>query len=771
MKPTRASAILAAFAATLALFPCLHAQTEEEQLPVLETFSVIGSDERLDTLPGSGYLIDIKTIDTFNYSNINRFLNQVPGVYFRQEDGYGNFPNISLRGVDTTRSAKVTIMEDGVISAPAPYSAPSAYYSPNTGRMAGFEILKGSSQIKYGPHTTGGVINYLSTPLPTTEGISGQAEFAIGADNAFLTHDYIGQLIETNMGSFSYLLEYFHEETDGFREIDDVGNMTDSDETGFERSEYMVKLGFEPNWQRRNFFEFKIGYTDFDADETYLGLNDADFERDPYRRYAASRLDVINTYQTRTYLRHLIELSPDTTITSTGYYNKFHRNWYKLHDIRDIDTDGNGIPQSLEGNPREGESLPTAVGGARNGQALEVLKGQRAGILRVRANNRDYELKGFQTKVNHTITGERMTHEIEAGIRFHEDMIRRKQLNDLFEQDANGDFVTTTRGTPGDAGNRRQTTEAFAIYAEDTISFGDWTVSPGVRYETLDYIFKQFAEPGGNPEGPEQTGDLAVFAPGVGFTYTQSEQVRFFGGLYRGFSVPGPRAVINGGVTEETSTALELGVRYRAEPWFGELVVYYSAFEDLIVPENIAAGTTATENVGEARVYGIEAIIGTDLGELNDWAFSSPWQMSFTYTSAELTSDSTSIDTESLFAGGEDGNRIPYTPEFQFNLTGGIEFEKVSANVSASYIGDSFGTATESDDPFDPIANEPNARFGKIDSSFVVDLAVDYEVLDGLVLYANITNLLDEEYIGARHPHGPRAGAPRLWWLGARYTF
>ena len=57
------------------------------------------------------------------------------------------------------------MMEDGINIAPAPYSAPDAYYSPLAGKMHSIEILKGSSQFRYGPHTTGEVVNYQTTPI------------------------------------------------------------------------------------------------------------------------------------------------------------------------------------------------------------------------------------------------------------------------------------------------------------------------------------------------------------------------------------------------------------------------------------------------------------------------------------------------------------------------------------------------------------------------------------------------------------------------------
>ena len=75
-----------------------------------------------------GFRIGEKVLDTFEYDDIHRILSAAPGVYYREEDGYGLRPNIGMRGVSSDRSKKVVIMEDGVLIAPAPYAAPAGYY-------------------------------------------------------------------------------------------------------------------------------------------------------------------------------------------------------------------------------------------------------------------------------------------------------------------------------------------------------------------------------------------------------------------------------------------------------------------------------------------------------------------------------------------------------------------------------------------------------------------------------------------------------------------
>ena len=94
------------------------------------TVTVTGGLDDVESLSGSGTYISSNIIKRNNFDNIDQVLKTIPGVYSREEDGYGIFPNISLRGVDPGRSQKLTIMEDGVLSQPAPYTDFSAYFNP-----------------------------------------------------------------------------------------------------------------------------------------------------------------------------------------------------------------------------------------------------------------------------------------------------------------------------------------------------------------------------------------------------------------------------------------------------------------------------------------------------------------------------------------------------------------------------------------------------------------------------------------------------------------
>ena len=120
-------------------------------LEVLEQRVRITSTPEL--IPGSAQVLETEELDAAitPFDDIHKIVRRIPGVNVSEEDGYGLRPNIGIRGSGSERSSKITLMEDGVLIAPAPYAAPSAYYFPVAGRMEAIEVRKGASQIKYGP--------------------------------------------------------------------------------------------------------------------------------------------------------------------------------------------------------------------------------------------------------------------------------------------------------------------------------------------------------------------------------------------------------------------------------------------------------------------------------------------------------------------------------------------------------------------------------------------------------------------------------------------
>lgn len=729
-------------------------------VPLPET-TLIGSEEAERTLPASGAYLGEETLRRYLNVDVNRVLRQVPGVYLREEDGMGLFPNISLRGVTTERSKAVTIMEDGILSAPAPYSAPSAYYSPNVARMNGLEVLKGTSQIKYGPHITGGAINYLSTPIPT--GNLSYLKLSYGSHNEMLGHFWHGNSQDVNNGGKAgYLVEGFYHRTDGFKTIDLAPDFTDGEDTGFTRIEPMIKLFWEPPTQTYHRFELKYGYSDLDADETYLGLSEADFAANPFQRYAASRFDNIQTENHRATLRHIMEPAANLRIATTGYLQHFKRNWAKLHSLLE-----------LEDNSLSSAFLDTSINGG-----LAILRGEAAGKWRLRNNSREYKIYGIQTAATVDIDAGDVTHQWETGIRYHFDEVDRFQWNVDYDQNEYGAITNFNPGALGAAGDRIQQSRALAVYTQNEMKWQRLTITPGIRYETVDQEYEQNRRrkdktPEERLDGATGDGRIDALAAGLSIAYEVNPNWNAFFGVHRGFSMPGPRSSIRNDLEEETSISFELGSRY-ANPESGltaEAVLFHTRFNDLIVGGNIGGGgSPVTENVGDITSMGAELTLGYDPGQAQDWTVRTPVRVFLTLTDAQLDGDARNTDPESLFEGGVDGAKVPYIPEFQLNTEVGLEYDKFAAYLMMTYVPSTYTSASNTKENMQADGT-PDARVGETDSYFVADLSLRYQINEQTTLFGGVRNLFDREYIASRHPHGPRPGLPRFLNAGVEVYF
>jgi Fe(3+) dicitrate transport protein len=730
-------------------------EASEELDPVLVSGAIVGSKEGVNLITGSATYLGIDDLRVHSISDINSALRRVPGVYVRPEDGYGNFPNISLRGIDMGRSSKVTIMEDGILAAPAPFSAPSAYYSPNLERMSGLEIVKGSSQVKYGPHTTGGAINYLSTPIP--EEVTTYSKIYYGEFDEMVTHIYHGGKKETDSGRIGYLVEGYYKNTEGFKELQGANG-----ETGFTRSEPMVKLSWEPDTSNYQSLELKLGSTDFDANETYLGLFEDDYNANPYMRYAATRNDEINTYASRGYIRHFVELTGNASLKTTAYFTKFHRNWFKLDKVN-----GKSVYKEWD-DPAW-----------RN-----IVWGLAPGEIRIKANNRDYSAQGIESILNYDLDLGGLENQIQLGVRYHNDDIDRLQWYQYYDQDERGGWSTDGPQAPSSkAGDRHQETDAWSLYLEDRIVLNDQlSIIPGIRYESMDYSYDQNTRtaPDSTAAG---TGDLDTVTGGVGLSYDLNEGLNLFGGVYVGSSLPGPRSYIRSGesLDEERSTSYELGFRHQREAFVATGALFYSDLQDFIVPDNLGTGFEEFEggeqvviddgpNDGEISALGLELQVGYDFGAANDAEFSLPVTLGLTWTEAEFESGASSADGESIFSGAKSGNSVPYIPELQLHAGVGLGVGKFKLALDGSYVDDSYAAGLNAGGPFN-YAGKYDPRYGQIPSYFVADFSIHYAATDNTNLFATARNVFDEEYAVGRLPQGLRPGMPQQLLFGVESQF
>ena len=735
---TPACCLLVGLAATAPI----HAQ---DALRSLDPMTVLGTKEDVFAQTGAAAFVTEDAIRAANSSNVNVVLAKVPGVYAREEDGFGNFPNISLRGADGTRSEKVTVMEDGILTAPAPYSGPAAYYTPRIARMSGVEILKGSSQVRYGPQTTGGVINYLSTEIPEEQTF--YMKMTYGSYNTMFGHAYFGDTVETASGKFGYLLELHGNRSDGFRDIHGSGNST-----GFSLFEPMLKLSFEPNTALKQRIEFKAGYSSFDADETYAGLTETDLDRDPDRRYAATRYDNIQSDQYRTYLKWVGEPSDELRLESAIYYGSFTRNWYKLDKVAGAAGKNRSIHEILA--PASSFT-----------DEFSVLQGTGAGRADVKANNRSYASYGWQNQANFRFDTGPLAHDLAAGLRFHYDYQDRDHWLDTYNADGAGNFKFAKTTRIGQD-NRLEEIFATAIYLEDEIKTGELTLRPGIRYEWLELDDRKTDN--ATNTSVTQSGNENLLMGGISANYQLDDAHSVFGGVYRGVSSPGAADYLSG-VDQEESNGYELGIRHRRDELNLELTGFLTDFNNLISTDT-GLGGEPTSNAGAAEVFGLESIAQYDAGAAAGLAYGIPLYVSGTWTHSEFKGTTAALagGGDGIYAGGRDGNEIPYLPEWKLAAGVGVAAENWGVNFDATYSGVAWGTGYNDDVR---TTGNPTSRDGKIDPLLIFSLSAYYEVNDHFKLVAGVQNLFDERGIVSRIPEGPRANAPRMIYAGFETQF
>ena len=435
-------------------------------------------------------------------------------------------------------------------------------------------------------------------------------------------------------------------------------------------------------------------------------------------------------------LTHFIRLSPSLNIRTTGYLNRFKRNWYKLDDVNLGERVSiNNILSSPENFPSEYQTLlgnddtqPDALG--------------------IKANNRVYTSNGIQS-VATLKWGNQWIQRLIAGIRYHEDDEDRFQWVDRYAFQ-NQELIRTTVGEKGTDANRISSAKALAAHLLYTVKIENLTLTPGLRYENITLTRTDYGT-----DDPSRTGqdlsirenEVNVWIPGIGANYRFSNDLSIFGGVHKGFSPPSNTP----GQNPEESINYELGSRFSFKGFNGEVVGFYNDYQNLLGSDLAATGGTGSLdqfNAGEVRVSGIEFLLNYNLLHKQSNRFKLPLSISYTLTDTEFL---TSFDSnEDIYGIVTEGDEIPYIARNQFNASLGLQHRKFDVNVNSRYTS-AFRTKAGS-------GSIPE-NF-KVDSNFIVDLSARYFIDENFTLSSNIINLFNTTYAVSRVPAGLRPGHP-----------
>ena len=703
----------------------------------IEVVEIIGSQEDAKEIAGSASVITEEELEVYEYTDIHKILSNVPGVNFRPEEGYGLRPNISIRGTYADRSGKVTLMEDGVLIAPAPYAASSAYYFPTAGRIAGVEVLKGPAAISQGPYTIGGAINLISTPIADESG--GLINQELGQDGTSRTHLHYS-VVDTQV---ALLVESHTWDTDGFDSI----KGSDAD-TGFDKDDIVVKLRISSDPSLDGIYhELNIKYQDSDenSDQSYVGLADADFRKDAHSRYGLSAYDNMDNNHETTSFNYVADFG-NLELSATMYDNDFARNWFKVDKIDNnkVYGHGNGI-NNIIAAANAGEATASAILNGTNAEAIEI---------KLKNNNRAYTSEGTDLKLQYTTNNQSLT----IGYRDTEDTEDRFQVYATADW-LNGQLGALTVGSdPGYSSNNRLTAaKATAFYINEEINYGALTVNLGYRSEDWEISQDRYVDSArsaiATDKGyPKQLSDSDNSLMGFGASYEVNDTTQLFLGFHEGFTPTG------GGADPEEADNLEIGVRYTNDDSYFEAVYFDTDYRNMFGECTASGGATGSceigdsFNAGEASISGFELVAQTEM--VSDSGTKYP--LSMVYTSTDASFDNT-FDSD-FWGSVTSGMDIPDLPDSQLALQAGFETQ-TGLRGSATYYA--YGSTCS-------VAS--CAAGTSVDSYNVIDASLTKMISDQLDVYMVVENITDETDVVARAPkNGARAQKPRSFTVGVRY--
>ncbi|MBL7472536.1 TonB-dependent receptor [Robertkochia sp. 1368] len=652
-------------------------------------------------------------------NNARQIYSKVAGLNIYQNDDAGLQLNIGGRGLDPNRTSNFNTRQNGYDISADVLGYPESYYSPASEGLREIQVIRGAASLQYGTQF-GGLVNFRMKEPVENKPIEVLTRNTTGSFGLYTNFTSLSGTV----GNLSYYTFFNYKRGDGFR----PNSQFDSKNT-------------------YTFLGYKIGErTNISAELTWLsylakqggGLTDRMFEEDPFQ--------------------------------SNRSRNWFQVDWllYNLK-VEHAFSDRTNFTANLFGLNASRYAL-----GFRTNRVDQPDPGGERDLI-----TGDFKNYGLEARLLHRYTILNRKATFLTGIKYYDANNYQRQGPGSDGTDANfkffeSDFPAYPQQSEFDLPNLN-----FAWFGEQIFYLSDrFSVTPGFRLEYIrtqsDGFYKRInTDAAGNvilEEIVEEERDFErdFLLLGVGLSYKPNSHLEAYGNISQNYrsvtfsdiNINNPAFAVSPDITDESGYTIDLGARGDLKEFLSYDVGGFAMFyNDRIgfVQKALADGRVVSErgNVGDALMFGLEAVLETNLAKLTQMSNDFSWNHFVNL--ALINSEYTRSDQP-----GIEGNQVEFVPDV--NLKTGMQFgyRNIAANVQYTYLSRQFTDATNS------VASNISGVIGQIPAYDILDLSLSY-TLGVLRFEGGVNNLLDNTYFTRRATGYPGPGiipsAPRNWYL------
>ena len=682
------------------------------------TISATRQEQDVASVPSTVTVHTREQLDRNNVNNIKDLVRYEPGVSVGGAGQRSGITGYNIRGIDGNR---VLTQVDGVQVPDSFFNGPYAqtnrnYVDPEIVKRV--EILRGPASVLYGSNAIGGAVSYytLDPDDIIKPGKDVGARLKTGyssADDSWLTSGTVAG----RTGEFDGLLHLSQRnghETESNGETGGTGlNRSKANPEDVRTTNVLAKLG----WNYADDSRFGLTYEHYkdDRDTNQLSAVGGPFDAGRGFGFYKSRTGNDTITRERFGLEHSFGL--ESALAD-------HIKWTLNYQI------------------------------AKTDQSTEEIYAPSRTVLRTRDTTYKDRQWVFDAQADKSFAIADTDHRVTYGTTIKQDKVTGLRTGNGTCLTVAGSCRTIGAASATDTLTPASdfpdpTINSYSLFAQDQISWNNWTFLPGARYDYTQlkpHLTNEFlvtADQSGNGVVSDDTKTWHRLSPKFGTTYAFNDHYTWYGQYAEGFRTPtakalygrfenlagGYRVAPNPDLEPEKSKSYETGLRGQFEAGTFDVAVFYNKYRDFIDENAITPGYTEitfqSNNIKHATIKGLEL-----KGRLNLDSFGAPNGL---YTQGSV----------SYLYGRNDDSGQPLNSINSLTGVFGLGYDQDNYGALLSWTLVKRKTRVDSTSFKTP--DGTSTQF-KTPGYGVLDLAGFYKVTDDVTLNAGLYNLTDKKY-------------------------